>query len=234
MIRRSRNVRGNNMQDGTPESELHSLHDNEALPPTTGSPTEHNEPPEVVKDAPVEGGAASLSPLANPRSQHQALLPGRGVYYAVIAGIIAGVISALLTILIILLNTGTFHEASLQIAVDRLTVKTALALAGWELLTFILSLLIGFFAGCIVGRIAVRRRLGFLAGALAGATYSLLTFLVSLLPGYPGNLVVNGTTATIGSLVILFLLLCLWSIGGGLVSLFGTWVTTVRHPYYLR
>jgi len=30
------------------------------------------------------------------------------------------------------------------------------------------------------------------------------------------------------------LLLCLWSIGGGLVSLFGTWVATVRHPHYLR
>jgi len=24
------------------------------------------------------------------------------------------------------------------------------------------------------------------------------------------------------------------SIGGGLVSLFGTWVATVRHPHYLR
>jgi len=34
--------------------------------------------------------------------------------------------------------------------------------------------------------------------------------------------------------VISCLLLCLWSIGGGLVSLFGTWVATVRHPYYLR
>jgi len=83
-------------------------------------------------------------------------------------------------------------------------------------------------------RIAVRRRLGFLAGALAGAVFYLITFLVSLISGYPGNLVVNGTTLTIGSLVISCLLLCLWSIGGGLVSLFGTWLATVRHPHYLR
>jgi hypothetical protein len=114
-----------------------------------------------------------------------------------------------------------------------LTVKTALALAAWELLTVILSLLIGFVVGYIVGRIAVRRRLGFLAGALAGAVFYLMTFLVSLISSYPGNLSGTGAMLTPGSLVISFLLLCLWCIGGGLVSLFGTWVATVRHAYYM-
>ena len=51
---------------------------------------------------------------------------------------------------------------------DRLTVKTALALALLELLTFVLGLLIGFATGFVMGRIAVRRRLGFLAGMCAG------------------------------------------------------------------
>ena len=151
-----------------------------------------------------------------------------------IAGVVAGVFAALLTVVITLLNAGAFHAASQQIAADRLTVKTALTLAAWELLNFTLSLLIGLLVGLIVGRIAVRRRLGFLAGALAGAIFYLITFLVSLISSYPGNLVVNGTTLTIGSLVISCLLLCLWSIGGGLVSLFGTWIATVRHPHYLR
>lgn len=151
-----------------------------------------------------------------------------------ITGVIAGVFAALLAILVTLMFAGTFHAASQQIAVDKLTVKTALALAGLELLNFTLSLLIGFFAGLIVGRIAVRRRLGFLAGALAGAVFYLITFLVSLIPSYPGNLAGNGAVLTPGSLVISFLLLCLWCIGGGLVSLFGTWVATVRHAYYVR
>jgi hypothetical protein len=133
-----------------------------------------------------------------------------------------------------LVFAGTFHAASQQIAVDTLTVKTALALAGLELLNFALSLLIGLLVGLIVGRIAVRRRLGFLAGALAGAVFSLMIFFVSLISSYPGNLVVNGTTLTTGSLVISCLLFCLWSMGGGLVSLFGTWIATVRHPHYLR
>jgi hypothetical protein len=115
-----------------------------------------------------------------------------------------------------------------------LTVKTALALAGLELLTVMLNLLAAFVVGWIVGRIAVRRRLGFLAGTLAGALFSLIIFLVSLLPGYPGNLAGNNARISTGTLVISFLFLCLWSIGGGLVSLLGTWIATVRHPHYLR
>jgi hypothetical protein len=179
----------------------------------------------------------SYIPLRASRSHHtfpvRFPLPQRGFSSALITGTIAGMLSALLTILIILINTGTFYAARLQIAVDKLTVKTALALAALELLTFVLSLLIGFAAGFVVGRIAVRHRFGFLAGACAGALSFLIIFLVSLLPSYPGNLIMTGAL-TSASLVISFLLLCLWSLGGGLVSLFGTWVATVRHPYYLR
>jgi hypothetical protein len=212
------------MQDATNEpAELQGL-----------EPIGHDEPTGTRKDAPVVAGTPSPLPRNGPRAQQRALLPQRGLSYAVIAGVIAGVVTALLTMVVTLVFAGTFHAASQQIAVDRLTVKTALALAGLELLTVTLSLFIGFVVGVIVGRIAVRCRLGFLAGALAGAVFSLLTFLVGLIPSYPGTLAVNGTTMTAGSLVISLLLLCLWSMGGGLVSLFGTWVVTVRHPHYLR
>ncbi len=231
------------MRDTIGQSDLPSPHSGGDFPPTTGDPTgppgnddptEYNEPAGALIDTPPVGGTPSPVLLRAPQAQHRTFLPQRGLYYAAIAGIIAGVVTALLTIMVTLVFAGTFHAASLQIAVDRLTVKTALALAGLELLTVALSLLVGFFVGVIVGRIAVRRRLGFLAGALAGAVFFLITFLVSLISSYPGNLVVNGTTLTTGSLVISFLLLCLWSIGGGLVSLFGTWVVTVRHPHYMR
>lgn len=179
-----------------------------------------------------------LIPQRVSRSRHPApvsfSLPRRGLSSALIAGAIAGVLAALFTILIMLISTKTFHAASQQIAVDRLTVKTALALVALELLTFVFGLIISFVTGVVMGRIAVRRRLGFLAGMYAGATYYLITFLVSLLPGYPGNLIANTAPMTTIPLVISFLLLCLWSLGGGLVSLLGTWVATVRHPYYLK
>ena len=230
------------MQDATSRSELHSLHSGGDLPPINDEPTqplankpaELDEPTGTLKGEPPVGGTQSPLVLNGSLSQEHNLLPQRGLYYAVITGVIAGVFTALLTIVVTLVFAGTFHAASQQIAVDRLTVKTALALAGLFLLNFTLCLLVGFLVGFIVGKIAVRRRLGFLAGALAGAVFYLITWLASLIASYPGNLAGNGTTITTGSLVISCLLLCLWSIGGGLVSLFGTWVATVRHPHYLR
>lgn len=192
-----------------------------------------SELPGALKDASSTGGPPSPLPLSGASVQPHTLLPHRGLYYAVLAGGLAGVFTALLTIVLVLVFAATFHAARQQIAVDRLTVKTALALAGVELLTGILGLLVAFVVGVIVGKIAVRRRLGFLAGALAGVIFSLLIFLVSLIPSYPGNLVGNGAMTT-GSLVFAFLLLCLGSLGGGLVSLLGTWIATVNHPHYLK
>lgn len=222
------------MQDTDTQSETHSLHSSGDLSPITGEPTglRELEPTEQAQPAETLKGAPSVT--GTPSPQRHVLLPQRGLYYSAIAGVIAGVFTALLTILSTLVFAGTFHAASQQIAVDKLTVKTALALAALELLNFTLSLLIGFVVGVIVGRIAVRRRLGFLAGALAGAIFYLIIFLVNLISSYPGNLAVKATTVTTGSLVISLLLLCLWTLGGGLVSLFGTWVATVRHPHYMR
>jgi len=54
-----------------------------------------------------------------------------------------------------------------------------------------------------MGKIAVRRRLGFLAGTYAGAIYYLITFLVSFLPGYPGDLIANKTAMMTISLFVL-------------------------------
>jgi hypothetical protein len=234
------------MRDAITKSEPHSIHSSGDISPISSEPTrpqglestEQHQAAETLKDGTSLAGAPSLVPLRASRFQHSTpvsfSLPGRGLSSALIAGAIAGAFSALLTILIILINTGTFHAASLQIALDRLTVKTALVLAVLELLTFVLGLLIGFATGLVMGRMAVRRWYGFLAGMCAGATYSLITFLVSLLPGYPGNLTANNAPMTTIHLVISFLLLCLWCIGGGLISLLGTWTTTVRHPYYMR
>lgn len=198
------------------------------------APTAPDDPTVALTDASSMVETSPPLPISSAPVQPPVALPHRGRYYAVLAGLLAGVFTALLTIVLVFIFATTFQAARQQIAVDRLTVRTALALAGVELLTIILSLLAGFVVGVIVGRIAVRRRLGFLAGALAGAVFSLLIFLVSLVPSYPGNLAGNGGTMTVGSLVFALLLVCLGSLVGGLVSLLGTWVATVKHPHYLR
>src|SRR5258708_5634395 len=181
------------MQDATVQTDLHSPHSGGDIPPITkepigppgnNEPTGRDESTGALKDEPQVAGAQSPLPLNGPRAKPRTFLPQRGVYYAAIAGVIAGVVTALLTIVVTLVFAGTFHAASQQIAVDRLTVKTALALAGLVLLTVILSLLIGFVVGLIVARVAVHRRLGFLAGPLSRPLFSLPTLLVGLMPSY--------------------------------------------------
>jgi len=186
-------VRRNIIQNANTPSELHSLNGSGDISSITHEPTgtlankstEHNQPAGTLKGEPAVGGAQSPLQPSGTDSHQRTFLPPRGLYYAVIAGVIAGVFTALLTIAIILVSAGTFQAAGLQIAMDQLTVKTALALATWELLNVALSLLASFFVGFIVGRITVRRRLGFLASALAGAIFYLITFLVSLISRLP-------------------------------------------------
>src|SRR5258708_30922869 len=171
--RRFINRRRTIMQDATTQSELRPLHSSGDLPPTHSEPTEprglesteHDQPTGTLKGEPPVAGTPSPLQPSGPRAKPRTFLPQRWLYYAAIAGVIAGVVTALLTIVGILLVAVNFHAASQQIAVDRLTVKTALALAGLVLLNVTLSLLVGFFVGHILGRIAVHRRLGFLAGA---------------------------------------------------------------------
>lgn len=230
------------MQDANFSSEHDPRHMSEDLSLTASGSDEPQALEPIRRYPPTEPlrNDPSLAERTTPAQKHDAdapqqmFLPQRGRYYAAIAGSVAGLLAALLTIVITMSNADTFHAVSLQIAADRLTVKTALALAAWELLTFALRVITGFVLGLIVGSITVRRRLSFLAGALAGAICDLLLFFVSLLSTYPGNLSVNGTTITTGSLVVSLLLFVLWSLGGGLVSLFATWIITVRHPHYVN
>src|SRR5437763_11367213 len=131
--RRFINRRSNIMHDSTVQTDLHSPHSGGDIPPISKESTGSRglEPT----------GMAPQVPLTSPRAQQRTFLPQRGLYYAAIAGVIAGVFTALLTIVVTLVFAGTFHAARQQIAVDALTVKTALALAGLELLNFTLSLL---------------------------------------------------------------------------------------------
>src|SRR6266481_5810220 len=109
------------MQDATTRIELHSPHSGGNLPTITREPTGHDEPPGARKDAPQVAEVQPPLPLNGPRAKPRTFLPQRGVYYAAIAGVIAGVVTALLTIVVTLVFAGTFHAASQQIAVDRLT-----------------------------------------------------------------------------------------------------------------
>jgi len=165
-------------------------------------------------------------------------LPRNGFQYALSAGLLAGVLSVLQSIALTLLNVGTFQQASREIAaITRPSDNTALALAGIGALTLLISLLICAIAGYIVGKLAVQRRLGFLAGALAGAITYIGAFAVHYIPNYPGNMVA-GSSGTGGAIVISAIMLSIvflliWAVVGGLLGLLGAWLATRRHPFYM-
>jgi len=157
------------------------------------------------------------------------LLPERGLWYALIAGGIAGILDVLLNIAITLSNSATYQRVVSE--GKNITLSTATTVFGPLCLSLIIDVVIFAVTGYIVGRIAVRRRLGFLAGALIGALAYLISFLVRYIPNYPGNTATSGATnASTLSIALLFLLIS--AIIGGLISLFGTWLATRRHPYY--
>lgn len=188
--------------------------------------------PETMRVEPVQS-----APEARAKRQEAAparepgRLPERGVRYALISGLLMGVLVALITVVLILVNAGLFNEAHRQVMRDALTVRVALLLAAIYGITWLVALIVAFIGGLILGRIAVRRRLGFLAGAVGGIVYSLLLWPTSFIPAYPGNL--TGTATLDAGTAILEVLWCLlWGLGGALVCLAGTWVASARHPHY--
>ncbi|MBX5450914.1 YrzE family protein [Thermogemmatispora sp.] len=188
--------------------------------------------PETMRVVPTQatsGTSAQRSEAAPAREP--ARLPERGARYALITGLIMGVLVALVTIVLVLVNAGLFNEAHRQVLRDALTVRVALLLAAIYGITWLVALIVAFVGGLILGRIAVRRRLGFLAGAVGGIVYSLLLWPTSFIPAYPGNL--TGTATLDAGTAVLEVLWCLlWGLGGALVCLAGTWVASARHPHY--
>lgn len=162
------------------------------------------------------------------------LPPGR-FKNALIAGVIAGALCSIESIIIAFANTSTYQQAG-KYASDKLPVSLALTIAGVAFLSFFISLLICLVAGYITGRVSVQRSLGFVAGFVAGVVTYGISFLLNFIPNYPGHLASSGSAGVgtvVGGIVIILIFFLVWGVIAGLVSLFGAWLATRRHPYYI-
>lgn len=163
------------------------------------------------------------------------LLPPGGTQKALIIGAGAGILCALQSIAITLFNAPTYqaYDTATQPAVKQALAFTTL---GYAVLTFFVSLLIYLIAGFITGKVAVQRRRGFLEGFVAGAITYLASFITHYIPNYPGNQHTAAGVGDVGSasggLLVILILLLLWGLIGGLVSLLGAWLATRRNPFY--
>jgi hypothetical protein len=177
----------------------------------------------------------SVGPVHQRERVTTPVLPPHRFRNALIIGVIAGVCCVAQSIIITLSNTSTYH--AFDIAKDT-AVKSALAFTifGFAALTFFISLVILCIAGFIAGKVAVQRRLGFLAGFLAGIIVYATGFITNYIPNYPGVQHTAGSTASngaIGGFLVSLIFLLVWGIIGGLVSLLGAWLATRKHPYYI-
>ena len=161
----------------------------------------------------------------------------RGLFRkTLLIGVIAGILCAIQSVVITFVNSPTYQTYAASNAQQ--TVKNALAFTifGLACLTFFISMLICFSAGFITGKVAVERRMGFLAGFVAGViTYALSFLLPNYIPGYPTHLASSGGSGLIGvsgGILVSLIFLLVWGIIGGLASLTGAWLATRRHPYY--
>lgn len=162
-------------------------------------------------------------------------LPSHGLLYALIAGVLGGLLAASIPIAITFMNASLYYEASRQ--ADKMSYNLALTLTGLACLSSFIDLVLSFAVGYIVGRIAVLRKLGLLAGALVGAITYLGNTIPLYLPNYPGK-IVSTTPPTSGNvfagiLTIIFIFL-IYSAVGALMALWGTWTAARKHPYYQR
>ncbi|WP_052891053.1 YrzE family protein [Thermogemmatispora carboxidivorans] len=162
-------------------------------------------------------------------------LPRGRLVPTLIVGVVAGLLCAAENIALVLLNASLFTNAE-QLASQN-AYQLAVSVTTLCGLTIFISLVICAIAGFIVGKLAVQRSLGFLAGLVAGVLcYLGAIFLPRYIPGFPSNAPASGNVTfggVIGGIVVTIIFMLLLGLLEGLAALFGAWLATRRHPYYV-
>lgn len=227
------------MQDSESNYPLHQRRKNgHRRPPDDDlSPAQHQVPDDQFEDEvePAPRSRPSRRGVAHQREKISTPgLPPNRLKNSLFAGVIAGVLCIGQSIIITLANASTYH--AYEIAKDT-TTKNALAFTifGYGILTFLISMLICLVTGFIVGRMAVERRLAFLAGFVAGFLVYIVSFIINYIPNYPGSNASSGGSAgaATGGIILIIVFVIVWGVVGGLVSLLGGWIATRRHSYYI-
>jgi MFS family permease len=159
-------------------------------------------------------------------------LPHNGLPTALITGIIGGLFNVAISVVTTLMNTSTYQDAARS--GDAMSLATAQLLFSLSCINYVVALVVSFVAGFIVGKLAVSRRLGFYTGALVGAVTYLGSALLQYIPNYPGHISSSTSSVmfTINGVLFMLLLTIIWAFVGALISLWGTFIASKKHPYY--
>ena len=159
-------------------------------------------------------------------------LPSRALPAALGIGALGGILIILISVVTTLTNASIFQTAARQ--GNNISLSTAQFIVGLTCVIYTVALAVAFVDGYFVGKKAVRRLYGFYAGILVGGIAYVGSVLVAYIPNYPGHVNNVTTTApTSAGLLILLVTAVVWMVIGALISLWGTFTATRKHPYYV-
>ncbi|MBO0789886.1 MAG: hypothetical protein J2P36_02920 [Ktedonobacteraceae bacterium] len=145
-----------------------------------------------------------------------------GLGFSALSGIAAGVLSSAISVGLTLANSSTYQQA----ARSPNDMSLQYAIFGFFCLNVVITLVLCFGAGFVVGRRTLQRSYGFIAGAIMGVIIFAGNFLVVYIPGYPSRIISTTPTglqsvgmAIVADLVSLIIL-------GMILGLVGLWGAT--------
>ena len=189
-------------------------------------PTQFSHRHHSVDDASLEADNGEYEP-------EESQLPSNGLLYALLVGGLTGLVAAFLHIAITLITAPLYTEAA-RLA-DKMSSNMAGTIAGLGCLNVFIDLALSFVVGYVVGRIAVLRRRGALAGAFFGVVTYLAGFIAQYLPNYPGKILSNTSPSSgtvFSGILVSIIVLLVYSGLGALLALWGASTATRKHPYY--
>lgn len=162
-------------------------------------------------------------------------LPRGHASKALITGVILGILVSIQGVVLTLVNSDVYKQAAKYMTGD-MPLNLAGKLAGIFFLGLGISIVIYLIGGIVIGRISVHRRWAFIGGFVGAVVSSAIGAGLKLIPSYPnaGNTgFTGGALGFGGGLAALLISTIILGALAGLVCLFGGWLATRRHPYYV-
>jgi hypothetical protein len=194
----------------------------------------HHDPFEIQEEGELED-----QPRHSPVHQREAAttpqLPHARGRKALIAGLFAGVIYEVARVTITLVNADLYRKGA-SYAVTDMPAGLAFTLSLLGALGYAVAVVAFFIVGLIIGRISVHRRWAFIGGFIGGLLCCLVSSILQQIPSYPSATHTGfsgGLVGISGGFAVLIIYSLIGSVVIGLICLFGAWLTTRRHPYYV-
>ena len=147
-----------------------------------------------------------------------------------------GILVAIINVVFTLVNAPLYQKAA-SYAKDptHMPLNVASSIFWIFVLEGIISLIVYFIAGFIIGKVAVARRLGFFGGFVASALSLIIGYIVGQVPNYPGSLNTgfSNPLKAGGGIIAALIFLIIAGLVGGLMGWLGARLASRRHPYYV-